>query len=61
MHRNKHNVLVSWDSVKLTAKRLGEIGSILGGERLSKIMKNYAIDYKFWNHGMPDLILWSRE
>lgn len=60
-HKNKHNVLVAWDSVKLTGKRLAEIGSILGGNKLSKIMLNYAIDYKFWNHGMPDLILWSKE
>ena len=25
------------------------------------ILKNYAIDYKNWNHGMPDLILWNKD
>jgi len=22
-------------------------------------MANYCKDYKYWNHGMPDLILWD--
>jgi hypothetical protein len=24
------------------------------------ILSNYCKDYKYWNHGMPDLILWSQ-
>ena len=52
---------MNWDSLKLTQKRLSEIGSILGGQCLSKILGNYARDYKYWNHGMPDLILWCKE
>ena len=59
LHKNKYNAFVNWDSIRLTPKRLGEIASIIGGKGLSKILKNYCIDYKFWNHGMPDLILWN--
>ena len=59
--KGKHNVLVSWDSIRLNQKRLSDIASIIGGERLSKILGNYARDYKYWNHGMPDLILWCKE
>jgi hypothetical protein len=51
---------VHWDAVKLNKKRLGEIGSVIGGVRLSKILRNYCVDYKHWNHGMPDLILWCK-
>ena len=40
---------------------MSEIGGILGGFRLSKILSNYAKDYKYWNHGMPDLILWCKD
>ena len=28
---------------------------------MSLILKNYAVDYKNWNHGMPDLILWNKD
>jgi hypothetical protein len=58
-HKGKYNGLVNWDSLKLTGKRLGEIAGVLGSKNLSKIMTNYATDYKHWNHGMPDLILWN--
>jgi hypothetical protein len=58
-HRNKYNSLVNWESTRLTLKRLVEIGSILGGLRLSKMLENYSRDFKYWAHGMPDLILWS--
>ena len=60
LHKNKYNALVNWDSTRLTQKRLVEIGSILGGQRISKILENYCKDFKYWNHGMPDLILWSQ-
>ena len=23
------------------------------------MLENYSKDYKYWNHGMPDLILWD--
>ena len=23
------------------------------------MLENYCKDYKYWNHGMPDLILWD--
>jgi hypothetical protein len=23
------------------------------------MMSNYCKDFKYWNHGMPDLILWD--
>jgi hypothetical protein len=58
-HKNKYNALVNWDSTRLTLKRLNEIGTILGGRRLSRILGNYSRDFKYWAHGMPDLILWS--
>lgn len=58
-NRNKFNFFVSWDSLRLTKKRLCEIASIVGGKRLSLLMSNYCKDYKYWNHGMPDLILWD--
>ena len=53
--------MVSWDSLRLNKKRLCEIGSIFGGHRLSLIMANYCKDFKYWNHGMPDLILWDSQ
>ena len=59
LHKNKYNSFVNWDSVRLTPKRLSEITSIIGGKGVSKILENYAVDYKYWNHGMPDLILWN--
>jgi len=31
----------------------------LGGDKVSAILKNYTVSYKFWNHGMADLILWN--
>ena len=58
-NKNKYNNLVSWDSLRLSKRRLCEIASILGGKRLSAMLRNYATDYKSWNHGMPDLILWD--
>ena len=60
-HKGKFNVLVNWDSLKMTQKRLSDIATVLGGKRLSAILRNYAEDFKFWNHGMPDLILWNKE
>lgn len=56
---NKFNQFVNWNSVRLNKRRLKEIAEIIGGKRLSSLIKNYTIDYKFWNHGMPDLILWD--
>ena len=50
---------MNWNSIRLNKKRLKEIASILGGVKISAIIKNYTIDYKFWNHGMADLILWD--
>lgn len=60
-NRNKFNAHVNWDSVRLSMKRLGQIVEILGGKAVSKICENYCKDYKYWNHGMPDLILWSTQ
>ena len=59
LHKHKYNALVRWDSLKLTQKRLVEIATALGGHAVSKILENYCKDYKYWNHGMPDLILWK--
>jgi Fanconi-associated nuclease 1 len=56
---NKFNTLVNWNSMRLNVHRLKEIAGILGGKRLSLLVKNYTVDYKFWHHGMPDLILWD--
>ena len=58
LHNHKYNSLVRWDSIKLTQKRLSEIAMCLGGHAVSCIMANYCKDFKYWNHGMPDLILW---
>ena len=58
---NKFNNLVNWSSLRLHKRKLKEIAGIIKGERLAKILKNYTIDYKFWNHGMPDLILWDED
>jgi hypothetical protein len=58
-NENKFNRFVSWDSLRLTKRRLGEIAVIFGGKRLAAIMINYCKDFKFWNHGMADLILWD--
>ena len=58
-HKNKFNQFISWDSLRLNKRKLTEIAQILGGIRLSKILGNYCRDYKHWNHGMPDLILWD--
>ena len=27
---------------------------------MSAILRNYTTDFRFWNHGMPDLILWDQ-
>ncbi len=51
---------MNWNSIRLNKRRLKEIASILGGIKISAIIKNYTIDYKFWNHGMADLILWDQ-
>jgi len=56
---NKFNHFINWSSVRLNKKRIKEIASIIGGRKLAALLKNYTIDYKFWNHGMPDLILWN--
>ena len=56
---NKFNSWINWSSVRLNKERLTDIASILGGYRLGVIMQNYAENYKYWNHGMPDLILWN--
>ena len=61
LHRNKYNSFVRWDSLKLTPKRLVQIATTLGARAISMIIRNYCIDFKYWNHGMPDLILWSEE
>ena len=55
----KLNRFVNWHAIKLNKRKLSEISEILGGKRLAAILINYARDYKFWNHGMPDLILWD--
>ena len=60
-HKHKYNALVRWDSVKLTLKRLVQIATTLGARAVSKIVSNYCKDFKYWNHGMPDLILWHEE
>ena len=60
-HKHKYNTLVKWDSLKLTPKRIVQIATTLGGKAVSCIVKNYCRDYKYWNHGMPDLILWSEK
>ena len=59
LNKGKFNGFVSWDSIRLSKKRLCEISSIIGGKRLALVMSNYCKDYKYWNHGMPDLILWD--
>ena len=56
---NRFNNLVKWDSLRLHKKRLKELANLLGGVRMEAIVRNYTIDYKFWNHGMPDLIVWN--
>jgi hypothetical protein len=56
---NKFNDFVNWNSSRLTLKKLQQIASLLGGKQLAAILKNYTKQYKFWNHGMPDLILWN--
>ena len=61
LHKHKYNAFVKWDSVKLTQKRLAEIATTLGASAVSALLSNYCKDYKYWNHGMPDLILWSPE
>jgi len=60
-HSNKLNQMVNWEQPRVELGELTQIASIIGGRRLSVIMRNYAMDYKFWNHGMPDLILWNEE
>ena len=57
---NKFNGFVRWDSTRLTLNKIKQIASLLGGERLAAILSNYTQSYKFWNHGMPDLILWNK-
>ena len=61
MHKHKYNALVRWDSLKLTQRRLGQICAALGAHAVSRIVMNYCKDFKYWNHGMPDLVLWSAE
>lgn len=58
---NKFNNLVNWGSLRLHKKRLKELASLIGGERMEAIVRNYTVDYKFWNHGMPDLVLWNQK
>ena len=60
-HLNTHNVLVNWDSMKLSKERLSSISVCLGGKIIAKIVKKYLDDYKTWKIGMPDLILWKEE
>mgnify|MGYP003695044067 CR=1 FL=1 len=60
-NKNKYNFLINWDAVKMNQKRLVDIAGIIGGKKVSKILFNYSKDYKYWNHGMPDLILWDKE
>jgi len=55
----KLNRFVNWHAIKLNKRKLAEISEILSGKHISSILTNYARDYKFWNHGMPDLILWD--
>ena len=50
-----------WDAVRLGKDRLVTLSKLLGGLRIAKILEKYARDYKFWNHGMPDLLLWSTD
>ena len=45
--------------MEFTKERLGTVARLLGGKRLSAIMGNYCRDYKQWNHGMADLVLWN--
>eukprot|EP00347_Sterkiella_histriomuscorum_P004973 403358381 len=58
-NKNKFNQFINWDSLRLNKRRLIEIAQVIGGLRLSRILSNYCKDYKHWNHGMPDLILWD--
>ena len=58
---NTHNVLVNWDSMKLSKERLSSISVCLGGKIIAKIIKKYLDDFKTWKIGMPDLILWKEE
>ncbi len=37
-NKNKFNFFVSWDSLRLTKRRLCEIATIIGGLRLSLLM-----------------------
>ena len=58
-NKNKFNSFVNWDSLIYNKRKLLEIAGLLKGQRVAAILKNYTIDYKFWNHGMPDLVLWD--
>ncbi|CAI2364487.1 unnamed protein product [Moneuplotes crassus] len=60
-HLHTHNVLINWDSVKLTRERLASVSVCLGGKIISKIVKKYLEDFKTWRVGMPDLVLWKDE
>ncbi|CAI2364042.1 unnamed protein product [Moneuplotes crassus] len=60
-HLHTHNVLINWDSVKLTRERLASVSVCLGGKIIAKIVKRYLDDFKTWRIGMPDLVLWKDE
>lgn len=58
-NQGKFSHQVNWDAIRLNREKMIELAGLLGGKRVAAVLKNYARDYKFWNHGMPDLILWS--
>ncbi|CAI2371364.1 unnamed protein product [Moneuplotes crassus] len=60
-HKYKHNCAISWDSISFSKEKLKDIIPCMGGDILAKIVKKYCYDYKNWNHGMPDLLLWNPE
>jgi fanconi-associated nuclease 1 len=56
-----HNWAINWDSVSYSKKKLMDVVYWIGGKILRKILVKYWKDYKNWNHGMPDLLLWNKE
>ena len=50
---------MNWSSLRLTCAKLQQLGYVLGGQKTAAILRNYTVSYKFWNHGMADLILWN--
>ena len=58
-HKYKHNWAINWDSINFSQKKLMDITACMGGEVIARILKKYCYDYKNWNHGMPDLLLWN--